>query len=78
MLIALDGTQYHRSAKVHCRRCSTVSSGGKTEYFHAMVSAALVAPGHTRVVLLEPEYKTEPKSRIARVVPAAVGSPLMG
>ena len=56
VLIALDGTQYHRSAKVHCRRCSTVSSGGKIEYFHAMVSAALVAPGHTRVVPLEPEF----------------------
>jgi len=64
VLIALDGTQYHRSAKVHCRRCSTVSSGGKIEYFHAMVSAALVAPGHTRVVPIECNSlnrKTEPK-----------------
>ena len=56
VLIALDGTEYHRSAKVHCLRCSTISKGGQIEYFHAMVSAALVAPGHTRVLPLEPEF----------------------
>jgi hypothetical protein len=56
VLIALDGTEYHRSAKVHCPRCSTISKGGQIEYFHAMVSAAIVAPGHTRVLPLEPEF----------------------
>jgi hypothetical protein len=57
VLIAFDGTEYYRSAKLHCPRCSTRKrSGGKTEYFHSLVSATLVAPGHNRVVPLEPEF----------------------
>jgi hypothetical protein len=55
VLIALDGTQYHHSAKVHCQHCSTLTKAGKTEYFHAMVQAAIVAPGHNRAVPLQPE-----------------------
>jgi hypothetical protein len=56
VLIALDGTEYHRSTKVHCRRCSTCTKADKTEYFHAMVAASLVAPGHNRAVPLPPEF----------------------
>jgi hypothetical protein len=56
VLIALDGTQYHRSAKVHCPRCSTVTKGKNTEYFHSMVQAALVAPAHNRAVPLQPAF----------------------
>src|SRR5208337_4606203 len=65
VLIALDGTEYHRSAKVHCPRCSIISKGGQIEYFHAMVSAALVAPGHTRVLPLEPEFVEPRRNREA-------------
>jgi hypothetical protein len=56
VLIALDGTEYHRSTKVHCPRCSTCTKAGRTEYFHAMVAAALVAPGHHRALPLPPEF----------------------
>jgi len=61
VLIALDGTEYHRSAKVHCPNCSTVTKAKgkkteKTEYFHAMVQAAMVAPGHNRAVPLPPAF----------------------
>ena len=57
MLIALDGTEYHVSSKVHCQRCSKRKRGqDKIEHFHALVSATLVAPGHNRVVPLEPEF----------------------
>src|SRR5579883_2589433 len=56
VLIALDGTEYHRSAKIHCPRCSKAAKGGKTEYFHSMVQAAIVAPGHDRAVPLQPEF----------------------
>lgn len=57
VLIALDGTQYHSSHKVRCPRCSTRQHGNtKTEYHHAMLAAALVAPGHNRVVPLIPEF----------------------
>src|SRR3954447_13847702 len=45
VLIALDGTEYHVSGKVHCQQCSTRKRGkDKIEHFHAMVSATLVAP----------------------------------
>ena len=57
VLIAFDGTEYFRSAKLHCPNCSTRKrSGGTIEYFHTLVAATLVAPGHNRVVPLEPEF----------------------
>src|SRR4029450_402957 len=57
VLIALDGTEYHVSHKVHCQQCSTRKRAkDKTEHFHALVSATLVAPDHNRVVPLEPEF----------------------
>jgi hypothetical protein len=57
VLIALDGTEYHCSDKLHCPHCSTRKRGkDKVEYFHAMVAATIVAPDHNRVVPLEPEF----------------------
>jgi hypothetical protein len=57
VLIASDGTEDFCSAKLHCPRCSTRKrSGGTTEYFHALMAATLVAPGHNRVVPLQPEF----------------------
>ena len=56
VLIALDGTEYFCSQKLSCPNCSSrVRANGKTEHFHAMVSAAMVAPGHERALPLEPE-----------------------
>ena len=75
VLIALDGTEYFRSAKLHCQHCSTrARAGGKTEYFHSLLAATLVAPGHNRVVPLAPEFivpqdghdKQDCESRAAR------------
>src|SRR5271163_2061665 len=46
VLIAFDGTEYHRSTKLHCACCSTRKrSGGTTEYFHALVAATLQPGG---------------------------------
>jgi hypothetical protein len=57
LLIALDGTEFFRSDKIHCPNCSHRQRGkGKTEYFHTMLAAALVAPGHHHAVPLEPEF----------------------
>ena len=65
VLIALDGSEYFCSNKISCAHCSTRLRGkgkdkdknpGKTEYFHAMLGATLVAPGHNQVVPLEPEF----------------------
>ncbi len=57
VLIALDGSEYHCSRKIHCRHCSTqVRGNGGTESFHSMLAATLVAPGHDEVIPLEPEF----------------------
>ncbi len=57
VLIALDGSEYHCSRKIHCRHCSRrVRGNGGTEYFNSMLAATLVAPGHDKVIPLEPEF----------------------
>jgi len=57
VLIALDGTEYFCSQNLGCDNCSSrVRANGWIEHFHAMVSAALVAPGHDRAIPLEPEF----------------------
>src|SRR3954452_15701492 len=56
-LIALDGTEYHRSTRVHCPHCSTRTRAGQpTEYFHTLLAATIVAPGHQHAVPLAPEF----------------------
>jgi len=57
VLIALDGTEYHCSRKIHCPHCSTrVRGNGGKEYYHSMLAATQVAPGHDKVVPLDPEF----------------------
>jgi hypothetical protein len=57
VLIALDGTEYYCSRKIHCQHCSTRLRGkGESEYFHSMLAATLVAPGHDKVIPLEPAF----------------------
>src|SRR3954453_14990520 len=57
VLIALDGTEYHRSTRVHCPDCSTRTRQGQpTEYFHTLLAATIVAPGHQHAVPLAPEF----------------------
>lgn len=57
VLIALDGSEYHCSKKIRCKHCSTrLRSKSGTEYFHAILAATLVAPGHDKVIPLEPEF----------------------
>jgi hypothetical protein len=57
VLIAFDGTEYFRSNEICCPNCSSrARSGGTIEYFHSLMAATLVAPGHNRVVPLPPEF----------------------
>jgi hypothetical protein len=57
VLIALDGTEYFCSQNLSCPNCSSrARANGRTEHFHSMVSAAMVAPGHERALPLEPEF----------------------
>ena len=57
LLIALDGTQYFSSKKLHCPNCSTRQhKDGSTTYFHSVVTPVIVAPGQDKVIALEPEF----------------------
>ena len=59
LLIALDGTEHFCSRKIGCAHCSwRRRSDGGAEYFHAFLGASLVAPGHTQVLPLLPEFIT--------------------
>jgi len=59
LLVALDGTQYHRSTRISCDRCTvTKHNNGQIDYAHSVVTPVIVAPGHNRVLPLEPELIT--------------------
>ena len=77
-LIALDGTEYFCSQKLGCPQCQTRKrSNGKTEFYHSMLAATLVAPGHNMVVPLMPEFIAKPdgapRNRIASATPPSAG-----
>src|SRR5438105_4796168 len=56
-LVAWDGTEYFCSQKIGCPHCLTRQrSNGKVESYHAMLAATVVAPGHSKVVPLMPEF----------------------
>lgn len=59
LLVALDGTWYYSSHKLHCPHCSCLehASGEKT-YYHSAVTPIIVAPGHERAIPLRPEFIT--------------------
>jgi hypothetical protein len=60
-LVALDGTEYFCSQKIACPHCQTRKrSNGKTESYHSMLAATVVAPGHSKVVPLAPEFIVKP------------------
>ena len=58
LLIALDGTWYISSEKVHCAQCSTKTKNGKTTYSHGMVNPAIVHPANSHIFCLPPEFIT--------------------
>lgn len=81
-LIAFDGTQYFCSNKLSCPHCSTRKrANGAVEYFHTLLAASIVAPGHNRALPLPPEFvrpqdghdKQDCESRAARRWLAAHG-----
>ncbi len=90
LLVALDGTEYFCSAKISCSNCSRRKRGdGAVEYHHNMVTAARVAPGHARAILLAPEFvvpqdgqekqaRTGRRSRTARAGRRGAGGPPTG
>ena len=59
LLIAMDGTEYFSSKKIHCEQCSRRElSNGAINYFHSVLTPVIVQSGNERVIALEPEYIT--------------------
>jgi len=59
ILVTLDGTEYFCSQKLSCPQCLTRKrTNGKTEHYHAMLAAVIVAPGQNMVLPLMPEFIT--------------------
>ncbi len=58
-LIALDGTWYFSSHKIHCPGCSRLEhQSGQVTYYHSAVTPVRVAPGQPEVIALRPEFIT--------------------
>jgi hypothetical protein len=50
-LVALDGTQYHRSQNVFCAHCShRTHKNGNVTYSHSAILPVIVAPGQDQVI----------------------------
>lgn len=57
LLIAIDGTEYFTSKKIHCAQCNhRVLPNGGTRYFHSVLTPVIVQGGNSRVIALEPEF----------------------
>ena len=55
--IALDGTWYYSSNKIHCPNCSKLEhANGEITYYHSAVTPVIVAPGKSEVIPLRPEF----------------------
>jgi hypothetical protein len=58
-LIALDGTTYFSSSKIHCSQCNhRTHQNGKTSYFHSAILPVIVSPDQSEVISLAPEFMT--------------------
>jgi hypothetical protein len=59
LLVAMDGTQYFASSKIHCPQCSVKRHpNGTVTYSHSAITPVIVAPGNPRVIPLEQEFVT--------------------
>ena len=57
LLLALDGTEYFSSTKLHGSCCASKTHGnGKISYSHTVVTPVLVKPGSDKVISLTPEF----------------------
>jgi hypothetical protein len=59
LLVAMDGTQYFSSSKIHCPNCNIKHhKNGTITYSHQVVTPVIVAPGCSTVLPMEPEFVT--------------------
>lgn len=64
-LLAVDGTDYFSSQKIHCPHCTVRVVNERTHYSHTLVAPLLVAPDQARVIALEPEF-VRPQDGVAK------------
>jgi hypothetical protein len=55
-LIALDGTEFYTSDKLHCASCSTKEHKDHTRYSHSMLATSIVSPDIKEAISLIPEF----------------------
>jgi hypothetical protein len=56
-LLPIDGTEYFRSAKIHCEHCTkSHHKNGKVSYSHKVLTPVLAAPDNPKVIALQPEF----------------------
>lgn len=59
LLIALDGTYFFSSKKIHCKNCSAKKHRDETTtYYHSAITPVFVKPGQNKVISLPPEFIT--------------------
>jgi hypothetical protein len=59
LLVALDGTEYFKSQKIHCECCSRrTHKNGSVSYLHQAILPVIVSPTHSQVIALAPEFVT--------------------
>ena len=57
LLVAMDGSEYFSSDKIHCPYCSQRKhKNGKVTYFHQVITPVIVSPDCKQVINLEPEF----------------------
>lgn len=57
LLVAIDGTEYFSSQKIHCDQCNhRVLNNGERRYFHSVMTPVVVQPDNPNVIALEPEF----------------------
>ena len=59
LLVAIDGTEYHSSDKIHCDKCNKRKmKNGEINYYHTVITPVIVKAGCEHVISLEPEFIT--------------------
>ena len=59
LLLALDGTEYFSSTRLHCDCCSTAKQkDGCIRYYHTAVTPVIVSPNQSQLIPLVPEFVT--------------------
>ena len=57
LLVTLDGTEYYRSSRISCPHChERTKADGQKEYYHRLITPAIVKAGRKDVLALAPEF----------------------